>query len=58
VKLMLEKGANSESRDYQGWTPLKLAAQNGNETVLKLLSKNGAANLRSKDKYGSTPLYQ
>jgi ankyrin repeat protein len=37
VKLLLEKGANVESKDDIGHTPLSWAAQNGHEAVVKLL---------------------
>jgi ankyrin repeat protein len=37
VKLLLEKGANVESKDKYGRTPLLLAARCGREAVIKLL---------------------
>jgi ankyrin repeat protein len=57
VKLLLEKGANLESKDdYYGRTPLSWAAEKGHEAVVKLLLDKGA-NLESKDKEnGRTPL--
>ena len=56
VKLLLEKGADMESKDKDGRTSLSWAAQNGNEAVVKLLLEKGA-DLESKDnKYSRTPL--
>ena len=56
VKLLLEKGAELESKDSKdasnGWTPLSWAAYNGHEAVAKLLLKKGAE-LESKDTYTS-----
>jgi hypothetical protein len=56
VKLLLEKGADLESKDNNGRTPLSWAAENGHEAVVKLLLEKGA-DLESKDEYnGQTPL--
>jgi ankyrin repeat protein len=42
VKLLLEKGADVESKDrYDGRTPLSWAANNGHEAVVKLLLQEG-----------------
>ena len=38
VKLLLEKGAELESKDRDGRTPLSWAAENGQEAVVKLLT--------------------
>jgi ankyrin repeat protein len=40
VKLMLEKGADLESKDKFGQTPLSRVAEMGHEAVVKLLSQN------------------
>jgi ankyrin repeat protein len=48
VKLLVENGANLESKDGSGETPLWRAASNGHEAVVKLLVENGA-NLESRD---------
>ena len=45
MKLLLEKGADVESKDDDGRTPLLLAAGEGYEAVMKLLLKNGAEKL-------------
>jgi hypothetical protein len=56
VKLLLEKGAELESKDKRwGRTPLSWAAEKGHEAVVKLLLKKGAE-LESRDWYGRTPL--
>ena len=57
MKLLLEKGAELESKDeYDGRTPLSRAAENGHEAVVKLLLEKGAE-LESKDNNGGrTPL--
>jgi hypothetical protein len=55
ITLLLEKGADVESEDNHGWTPLSLAAENGHEAVIKPLLEKGA-NVKSKDKDGLTPL--
>ena len=56
VKLLLEKGAELESKDnINGRTPLSWAAIQGHEAVVKLLLEKGAQ-LESKDDFGQTPL--
>ncbi|OKP06952.1 Ankyrin repeat domain-containing protein 50 [Penicillium subrubescens] len=55
VRLLLEKGAELESKDDDGWTPLACAAMNGHEAVVSLLLEKGAE-LESKDDDGWTPL--
>jgi ankyrin repeat protein len=56
VELLLEKGADMESRDMNyGQTPLWCAAKEGHEAVVKLLLEKGA-DVESKDRVGRTPL--
>jgi ankyrin repeat protein len=55
VKLLLEKGAELESRDNDSWMPLSLAAEKGYKTIAKLLLEKGAEP-ESKDNGGRTPL--
>ena len=38
MKLLLEKGAELESKDNYGRAPLSLAAEKGHEAVVKLLT--------------------
>jgi hypothetical protein len=63
VKLLLDKGADPDSRDKYGKPrlrsnpkPLLFATVNGHEAVVKLLLEKGAEP-NSEDKYGRTPLY-
>jgi len=57
VKLLLEKGAEPDSKDRFGQTPLWQAARKGHEGVVKLLLEKGAEP-DSKDYYnGWTPLF-
>ena len=42
VKLLLEKGAEPESKNKYGQVPLLLAAANGHRAVVKLLLEKGA----------------
>jgi ankyrin repeat protein len=44
VKLLLEKGAELESKSDYGQTPLSYAAQYRHEVVVKLLLEKGADN--------------
>ena len=56
MKLLLEKGADVESKIYDGQTPLSWAAEKGHEAVVKLLLEKGA-DVESKDRHdGQTPL--
>ena len=55
VQRLLENGAELESKDRTGSTPLLLAAREGQEAVVKLLLENGAEP-GSKDRSGQTPL--
>ncbi|RDW57753.1 hypothetical protein BP5796_12554 [Coleophoma crateriformis] len=55
VKLLLEKGADLETKDQYGRTPLSWAAANGYEAIVQLLLEKGA-DLDTKDHDGRTPL--
>jgi ankyrin repeat protein len=55
VKLLLEKGADVESKGYNGRTPLSWAAESGDEAVMKLLLEK-EVDVKSKDGGGQTPL--
>ena len=71
VRFLLKKGANIESKDKYGWTPLInsiflkllfnrsyflcIASRYGHIEVVKLLVESGA-NIESTDEYGLTPL--
>ncbi len=49
VKLLLEKGADFESKDKNGKTPLSWAAQYGHAAIIKLLIEKGA-NFETRDR--------
>ena len=55
MQQLLDKGADVESKDSSGWTPLLWAAWNGNEEIIQLLLDKGA-DIESKDSSGLTPL--
>ncbi|RYP64313.1 hypothetical protein DL771_008815 [Monosporascus sp. 5C6A] len=55
IQQLLEKGANLESQDRSGRTPLSWAAEEGCKDVLGILFENGAE-LESRDNSGRTPL--
>jgi ankyrin repeat protein len=55
VRLLLEKGAERDSKDNNGRTPLSRAAMMGHEAVVRLLLEKGAEP-DSKDSDGQTPL--
>ncbi|KAF3291535.1 hypothetical protein TWF970_000749 [Orbilia oligospora] len=55
--LLARSGVDLEAKENEGKTPLLLAAESGQNDVVKVLIKNGA-NLEAKDnKYLRTPLY-
>lgn len=59
VKILLEKGADVNAKDYVGFTPLHNAItfNEHNLEVVKILLEYGAE-LEAIDQYGSTPLYR
>ncbi len=52
---LLKKGANMEIRDIFGFTPLNLAASNGDPIVYFFLEN--AADVGTQDSFGNTPLH-
>jgi ankyrin repeat protein len=56
VLLFLQAGMDVDVRDERDWTPLMVAAFNGNEAVAKLLIEHGA-NPSAQDRAGYTPLH-
>ncbi len=56
VALFLSSGADIDSYDERMWTPLMIAAFNGNEKLTRLLVKIGAS-IHHKDNAGYTPLH-
>ena len=51
VKSLLDKGANIETKDETGMTPLHLASENGNLEVIDLLIKFNAKFQRLEPKH-------
>ncbi|MEM4137926.1 MAG: ankyrin repeat domain-containing protein, partial [Candidatus Anstonellaceae archaeon] len=56
VKQLIEKGANINSTDKYGYTPLHFAAKSGNTKVAEFLIKSGS-DVNAKNKDGYTPLH-
>jgi ankyrin repeat protein len=56
VLLFLQAGMDVNARDEREWTPLMVAAFNGNEAVAKLLILHGA-DRNARDRAGYTPLH-
>ena len=55
VKLLLEKGADTDAKDSGGRTPLLWATRQGHEAIITLLLENGA-DINARDSEGQTPL--
>ncbi|KAF3177841.1 hypothetical protein TWF788_007623 [Orbilia oligospora] len=55
VRLLINAGAEIETKDWYGRTPLSWAAENGHEVVARLLI-NAGAEMETKDGYERTPL--
>ena len=56
VALLLDKGANLESKTRDGLTPLHCAARSGHENVVDMMLQRGAA-ISAKTKNGLAPLH-
>lgn len=54
ARILLEKGASTETMDKSGRTPMFVAAEEGRETVVRLLLEWGAK-CNTKDTFGRTP---
>lgn len=57
VEKLIQEGAEVNSQDNDGKTPLHKAAWRGNSTVVENLIEKGA-DVNSKDKNDKTPLYE
>ena len=56
VEMLLIAGADANSKDELGWTPLWWAVEQGHNDMVKLLLETGKADIESEDKDGRTPL--
>lgn len=56
AKLLLDRGANVDARDFLGATPLQYASLHGQETVVELLTTRGAA-VNAQSAFGKTALH-
>ena len=56
VKYLISHGANIESKDTNGVTPLYIASRNGHIEIVKYLISHGA-NIESKTNQDATPLH-
>jgi len=56
VSLLLDKGANLESKTRDGLTPLHCAARSGHENVVDMMLQRGAP-ISAKTKNGLAPLH-
>ncbi|KAL6826712.1 ankyrin repeat-containing domain protein [Trichoderma sp. SZMC 28015] len=55
VRLLIESGADIESKDKEGFTPLMFAVESGHRTIVERLLTKGA-DTESEDKHNFTPL--
>ncbi len=55
--LELAPGLQVDSSSNEGFTPLHIAAQQGNKEVVALLVEKAVANVNAANKAGATPLY-
>jgi hypothetical protein len=56
IQIFLSSGVNLESQDERNWTPLMVAASNGNDELCSTLIQCGSR-VSAKDKNGYTPLH-
>lgn len=57
TKLYVQGGAKPELADYDGRTPLHLAAAGGHLEIMKFLQMQHGVNVHAVDRYGNTPLH-
>jgi len=57
IKFLVDKGADVNSKDKDGYAPLNRAALAGHLDIVKYLVNKGGADVNAKDEDGNTPLY-
>ena len=55
VEGMVERGIELDVSDYDGRTPLHLAASEGHSDLVSYIIKQGVKNINPIDRWGSTP---
>lgn len=56
TKLLLDRGAEPDSRNYQGWSPLNFAVSRGNSEIVRLLLDTGKVDVNVHQEGGRPPL--
>lgn len=56
AKLMLDRGADPDARNRQGWSPLNFAASRGNSEIVRLLLDTGKVDVNVNPEGGQPPL--
>jgi len=56
ARVLLEHGADTNTRDKYDWSPLERASENGHADVVRVLLEHGA-NVMARDSTGTTPLH-
>ena len=56
VKVLLDRGADIEAKDKQGWTPMHFAAGMNKEPSIVTVLLGRGANVQAKTNDGETPL--
>lgn len=56
VRILLEKGANTEGKNFNGNTPLHLACMNGNLAIIQMVAEK-TTEVDAVNKAGETPLH-
>jgi hypothetical protein len=56
AKILLERGANPDARNYRGWSPLNFAAVRGHTDMVRLLLETGEADVNVNPGDGQPPL--
>jgi len=57
ARTLIERGIAVDAKDWEGWTPLMISADEGHEEIVELLIEAGA-DVRAKDKTGTTALHR